>query len=377
MFTRSLKSHINSDLKQKMVFIGGPRQVGKTTFSFEFLKNGSKSHQSYYNWDIVTRRKEILKGTFPVAEKLIVLDEVHKYARWRNLLKGFYDEYYPRKNFLVTGSARLDYYRKGGDSLIGRYHYHRLHPVSLLELNSNPTITDVETLLQYSGFPEPLIKSSEKFLRRWQLERADRVLREDLRDLERVREISLLEILLDALPSRVGSPLSIRSLQEDVEVAHESISKWLSIFESLYLTYRISPFGAERIKAVKKEQKLYFWDWSTVQESGARFENFMASQLLKYCHFLQDTEGYKMELRYLRDREKREVDFVVVKNKKPLFAVEAKLGEDSLLKQVAYFAERTDIPVFYQVHMGTKDYELLKGRIRVIPANIFCKEVLV
>jgi predicted AAA+ superfamily ATPase len=203
------------------------------------------------------------------------------------------------------------------------------------------------------------------------------VLREDLRDLERVREISLLEILLDALPSRVGSPLSIRSLQEDVEVAHESISKWLSIFESLYLTYRISPFGAERIKAVKKEQKLYFWDWSTVQESGARFENFIASQLLKYCHFLQDTEGYKMELRYLRDREKREVDFVVVKNKKPLFAVEAKLGEDSLLKQVAYFAERTDIPVFYQVHMGNKDYELLKGRIRVIPANIFCKEVLV
>jgi predicted AAA+ superfamily ATPase len=358
-----------------MVLVGGPRQVGKTTFALSLLSPPGKENPAYLNWDIPRHRKEILKAEFPSKSALIVLDEIHKYGRWRNLLKGFYDEFFPKRTFLVTGSARLDHYRKGGDSLLGRYHYQRLHPFSISELSSAASMKDVEQLLTLGGFPEPLFKGSETFLRRWQRERHTRVLREDLRDLEQVKDISLLEILLDALPARVGSPLSIRNLQEDLKVAHETVSRWITLLEHVYLTFRIAPYGAPKIKAVKKEQKLYFWDWSVIEDSGARFENMVASLLLKYCHYIEDSEGFRMELRYLRDKEKREVDFVVLKDRKPIFAVECKTGEQSPSRHLTYFAERTPIPIFYQVHMGKRDFESLKGKIRVLPITTFCREL--
>lgn len=375
MSKRYLDTVIRSDLTEKMVFIGGPRQVGKTTFALSLLDPPSKDNPSYLNWDIVHDRKDILAARLQTKSTLIVLDEIHKYSRWRNLLKGFYDEFFPKRNFLVTGSARLDHYRKGGDSLLGRYHYHRLHPFSVPEISNSPTIRDVELLLAMGGFPEPLFKGSATFLRRWQRERYSAILREDLRDLEQVKDISLLEILVDALPVRVGSPLSIRSLQADLQVAHETVSRWITLLEHVYLTFRISPYGAPKIKAVKKEQKLYFWDWAIIEEPGARFENMVASLLLKYCHYLEDSEGFKMDLRYLRDKEKREVDFVVLKGSKPIFAVECKTGEQSPSRHLTYFAERTPIPKFYQVHMGSKDFESLNGRIRVLPLTTFCNEI--
>ena len=376
MLNRYLRQPAQLDLKEKMLIIGGPRQVGKTTFALSFLNPSEKTHPAYYNWDIERRRKEVLNAEFPTGQALIVLDEIHKYSRWRNLVKGFYDESYPRRNFLITGSARLDHYRKGGDSLLGRYHYQRLHPFSLLELNPEPSMDDISALLMSGGFPEPLLKGSERFARRWRSERATRVVREDLRDLEHVKDISLIELLLDALPARVGSPLSVRSLQEDLKVAHESVSRWLELLENVYLTYRILPYGSPKIRAVRKEQKLYFWDWAAVEDKGARFENMLASHLLKYCHYLEDTEGFKMELRFIRDKERREVDFVVIKDKKPVFAVECKTGEKSPAKHLRYFADRTPIPLFYQVHLGTRDYESADGRIRVLPFASFLKAIM-
>jgi uncharacterized protein len=369
---RYIRQIVEEDLKNKMVFIGGPRQVGKTTFALSFLQPAEKSNPAYFNWDIARKRKEILQGQFPSDERLIILDEIHKYTRWRNLVKGFYDEYYPTRNFLVTGSARLDHYRKGGDSLIGRYHYQRLHPLSLPEIKATHSSDAINTLLKFGGFPEPFFKGSEMFLRRWQRERHTRILRGDLRDLEQVKDISLLEILLDALPIRVGSPLSIASLQGDLQVAHETVSRWLTLLENVYLTYRIAPYGTPKIRAVKKEQKLYFWDWSVVEEPGARFENMVGSLLLKFCHHLEDSQGFRMELRFLRDRQEREVDFVVLKEKKPIFAVECKSGEKAPSKHLAYFAERTPIPIFYQTHLGTKDYESMGGKIRVLPLAKLC-----
>lgn len=201
-----------------------------------------------------------------------------------------------------------------------------------------------------------------------------RVIQEDLRDLERVREISLIELLMAALPDRVGSPLSIASLSEDLAVNFRSVERWITIFENLYLVFRISPFGAAKIRAVKKERKLYFWDWSQNPTEGCRFENLVASQLLKYCHFIEDTEGDDMELRFLRDTDKREVDFVVLKNKKPLFAVECKTGEKNVSPHLWYFKDRTSIPAFYQVHMGTKDFAP-DSKIRVLPFWTFCREL--
>ena len=271
----------------------------------------------------------------------------------------------------MTGSARLDYYRKGGDSLANRYRYFRLHPFSLAEVGSY-SIGDLEALLRFGGFPEPFLAQDDREHRIWQRDRLSRVVREDLRDLERVREISLVEHLVDLLPPRVGSPLSIKSLREDLAVDHKTVERWLTILENLYVCFRIAPLGGPRIRAVKKAQKLYLWDWSMAPEGGPRFENLVASQLLKYCHHIEDTEGYAMDLRYLRDTDRREVDFVVLKENQPLFAVECKSGERSVQPAIHYFAGRTQVPRFYQVHQGSQHYE--SGPVTVIPFRTFCRE---
>ena len=370
--SRYLSEPIRADLNEKMVFLGGPRQVGKTTIGLALLRAKGLHHPGYLNWDDPVTRSDLLKGELPGGQKLIVLDEIHKYPRWRNLVKGFYDTRGDRVSILVTGSARLDYYRKGGDSLQGRYHYYRLHPFSLCELNSRPTQEDLALLMKFGGFPEPLLSSNTKSWRRWQKERLSRVVYEDLRDLENVREIGLVELLVESLPDRVGAPLSVKNLREDLNVAHETAERWISILENMYVCFRIPPYGAPKIRAVKKEKKLYMWDWSQVPGEGERFENLVACQLLKYCHFLEDTEGYKMELRFIRDTDRREVDFVVMKDKNPIFAVECKSGEKKVSPSIQYFRKRTKIPEFVQVHLGTRDY--LSNDTRVLPFHTFCSE---
>jgi len=374
---RYIGEWIQADLQKKLVFLGGPRQVGKTTLAKQILAaRGLSEESAYRNWDVLSDRKELLQERLPIQPNLLVLDEVHKFARWRSLVKGFFDKYSPKRTLLVTGSARLDHFRKGGDSLQGRYHYFRLHPLTVPELLTfYPEKFDLERLIHFGGFPEPYFSGSDRDWRRWQLERQARIIHEDLRDLERVQEISKVELLMDALPSRVGSPLSLKSLQEDLMVAHATVGRWLEILENLYVCFRISPYGSPKIRAVKKEQKLYLWDWSNIEDAGARFENFVASHLLKYCHFIQDTEGHKMELRYIRDTDKREVDFVVIKNKKPLFAVEAKVSEKALSPHVKYFSERTPIPKFYQTHLGAAVFGDPERGGRMLPFELLCKEL--
>lgn len=358
----------------RMAFVGGPRQVGKTTLALSLLgKAATERHPAYLNWDDPRIRPGLRRGELPPDEPLVVLDEIHKYARWRGLVKGLHDTEKSRRRFIVTGSARLDHYRKGGDSLVGRYRYFRLHPFSLAELGQGGTRADLQALLKFGGFPEPLFAATERGLRLWQRERMTRVIRDDLRDLERVREISLLEHLADLLPGKVGSLLSIASLREDLEVDAKTVERWLIMLENLYVAFRIPPFGARRIRAVRKAQKLYLWDWSTVPEPGPRFENLVAAQLLKYCHRLEDVEGHRMELRYLRDTTGREVDFVVIQDGKPQFAVECKTGEKEVAPALRYFAERTPIPAWYQVHLGERHYQT--GAITVLPFARFCREL--
>ncbi len=370
---RYLEKAVRDDLAEKMVFLGGPRQVGKTTLSLELLENGSESHPAYLNWDDAATRKMLLQGALPADEPLVVFDEIHKYREWRNLIKGFYDLNKSTRSFLITGSARLDYYRRGGDSLQGRYHYHRLHPLSLYEINSAPNRDDLETLLRFGGFPEPFLKGNTRHWKRWQRERRARVIQEDLIGLEQVKEVSQLDLLADILPLRVGAPLSINNLRGDLSVAFETAERWVCILENLYYCFRIQPYGVARLRAAKKEKKLFMWDWSLCEEDAARFENLVASNLLKYCHRLEDQEGEQMELRFLRDVQRREIDFVVLKNGKPEFAVECKSGERNLSRNISYFADRTPIPVFYQVHKGTKDYEMKNARARILPFPVLAK----
>lgn len=371
---RYLYSTVKEALDQKMVFIGGPRQVGKTTLSLQFLDKKSPQNPSYLNWDRAADKSLILKDQISLDSKLLIFDEIHKYKKWRNLVKGLYDKYHEDHKIIVTGSARLDYFRKGGDSLLGRYRYFRLHPYSLSELAKKPTKSDLVQLLHFGGFPEPLFTGKENEHRIWQKERIYKVVSEDLRDLENVKEISLLMLLAEVLPTKVGSPLSLKSLEEDLAVSQPTVNRWVQILSLMYYCFQISPFGSPKIRAVKKLQKVYLWDWSQVEENSFRFENLVASHLLKYCHFIEDTQGHNMELRYLRDTDGREIDFVVIKNKKPIFAVECKSGERNLSPHINYFRERTNIPEFYQVHMQDKDYGNPRTG-RVMPFIKFCTEL--
>lgn len=363
---RYLKKPVLHDLKEKMVFLGGPRQVGKTTFANMLLN----TEAGYFNWDFLPDRQTILKGTFPSSQKLLVFDEIHKYAKWRGLIKGYFDKLKNTHQFLVTGSARLDYYRKGGDSLLGRYHYYRMHPLSSSEVGGE----NLKELILFGGFPEPFIQQRASALKRWHLQRRERVVYSDIRDLERINEISQIELLIDALPERVGSPLSRKNLAQDLEVDFKTVERWLTILENVYYCYRIAPFGSPRIRAVKKEQKLYLWDWSEHSDDGKRWENFVGSQLLKFCHFQQDTEGDRMELRFVRDIDKREIDFVVLKDKQPIFAVECKSGEKAASPHLKYFSDRTDIPQFYQVHSGKKSFSV-SDAIHVLPFTEFAQRI--
>jgi hypothetical protein len=242
-------------------------------------------------------------------------------------------------------------------------------------MSSTPKPEDVDLLVRFGGFPEPLLRGNERVWRRWQRERVARVMNEDIRDLERVREVSMLEALAEELPNRVGAPLSIRNLSLLLQAGHEAVERWVAILERMYLCFRVPPYGAARIRAVRKEQKLYMWDWSQVPGAGERFENLVASQLLKYCHLLEDTEGYRMELRFIRDTDLREVDFVVLQDTKPLFAVECKTGERKVNPAIRYFRARTPIRRFYQVHLGRKDFGNAEKDVRVIPFHTFCAEL--
>jgi predicted AAA+ superfamily ATPase len=371
---RYIETFVRESLEKRAVFIGGPRQVGKTTLALALIGKGADTrHPAYLNWDYAPSAERIRKTQLPLSEGLLVFDELHKFKLWKRWVKGVIDVEKGHRKIVVTGSARLDVYQKGGDSLFGRYRYVRLHPFSLNELGGRDRDSALNRLFTFGGFPEPLFSEDPRELRLWQKERMRRIIREDVRDLSLIQNLTGLESLAETLPDRVGSPLSLQSLSEDIQVDHKTIKRWIATLEAIYFCYRLPPYGASKIRAVKKEQKLYLWDWSSIVDPGARWENLVASQLLKYCHWMEDREGETMELRFLRDTDKREVDFVVLKNRKPLFAVECKSGEKAISPSIHYFAERTPIPVFYQVHRGSKSYGT--DRIRVLPFTRFCDEL--
>ncbi len=328
---RYLEKLLSEDLARKMVFLGGPRQVGKTTVARKLLS----SQRNYLNWDDDAGRGKILDKEIP-GSGLVVFDELHKYRQWRRYLKGIYDTKDPSLRILVTGSARLDLYRHGGDSLQGRYHYWRLNPLSVKELGLTSQ-KDLESLFLLGGFPEPFFGGSAKEARRWSREYRARIVRDDVAAIEQVKDLGSLELLLGAIPTTVGSPLSVNSLREQLQVSFATTSRWLEILERMYAFFRIAPFGAPRLRAVKKEQKAYLYDWSVIEEEGVRFENMVAVHLQKYVHFMQDSEGFDYELRYYRDTTPREVDFLVCNKGKPFVAIECKLSETQVSPSLRYF----------------------------------------
>lgn len=359
--SRYLLPTLADDLARKMVFLGGPRQVGKTTLGKMLIPDPG----SYLNWDVTSHRAAILKQQLPSTDAWF-FDEIHKYRLWRGYLKGLFDLHGESKRILVTGSARLDYYRFGGDSLQGRYHYLRLHPFSVAELGIS-TQGDFEQLLRLGGFPEPFLAASERNARRWARDYRDRLMREDVASLERIDNLGQLELLVMRLPDLVGNPLSLNSLREDLSLSHRTVTNWIEVLERLYAIFRIAPFGAPRTRAVKKSQKHYHFDWSVVQDEGARFENLVASHLLKWVHYQNDVDGRDAELRYFRDIDGREVDFVVLEKRLPVSFVECKLTDGPVGSGMRYLKQRfPGVDAWQVAARATRDYVTREG-VRVAP----------
>ncbi|MBI5491077.1 MAG: ATP-binding protein [Deltaproteobacteria bacterium] len=371
MLRRYLERSVAADLRKKMVLLAGPRQVGKTTLA----RSLAGRRGGYLNWDIDADRAKILQRQHPTGDPL-VLDEIHKYRAWRNYLKGLYDgsrEHGLR--ILVTGSARLDFYRRGGDSLQGRYFFYRLHPLSLAELGDDRRDT-LRQLLTLGGFPEPFFSQSERDARRWSLDYRTRLVREDLASLERFEDLGAIELLLLRLPALVGSPLSLNALREDLQVSHHAVRRWLDGLERLYAFFRLAPFGAPRIRAVKKEQKHYHFDWTLVLDPALRFENLVACALRKWVDWRRDAEGEEQELRYFRDVDRREVDFVLVDGRGPRLFVECKLSDAPLSPALRYLVQRFPaVPAWQIAANGTRDVATAEG-IRLAPAATFLRTLV-
>jgi predicted AAA+ superfamily ATPase len=340
-----------------MVFISGPRQTGKTTLAKSYKPEFEQF--VYKNWDETLFRRLWTKSPNSIQEefflekikdrRLLILDEIHKSKGWKQKIKGVYDELGDDLNIIVTGSARLNIFKKGGDSLMGRYLNFRLHPLSYGELTKSKIMTPDEwknslfkksiknfnqeplvKLFKLSGFPEPYFSNSEKILRIWRRGRNEKIVKEDLRDLTRLPELSQVEMLASLLPTKVGSPLSVQSLREDLEVAHDTVSRWLKYLNELFYFFEIKPWSKSIPRSLKKEGKIYLYDWTEIEGDGEKFENLVACHLLKACHYWMDTGEGDFELFYLRNKEKQEIDFVIIKNKKPWLCLEAKLNETKI-----------------------------------------------
>ena len=359
---------------KKMAFVSGPRQVGKTTLAKQYQARFGQG--LYLNWDIPTHQKRILTDPLffekenrdPKKPFLVVLDEIHKYARWKNFLKGSFDQGQEDFRFLITGSGRLELFKKGGDSLLGRYFSVPLFPLGVGELQGKlTTFKDFKKMLgsppsasaeakegyshlfRFSGFPEPFTRGTSTFYNRWFAERKTLLLREDIRDASAIREISLLEHLAQLIPDRVGNPLSLNALKVDVGVAFETIRNWVLLLEQFFYLFRLAPFTGRLTRTLKKETKAYLYDWVEIENDGMRFENLVALHLWKAVGLWRAMGEGDLRLHFLRDKEKREVDFVLSERGKPLCLVECKAAEDNLTPNLLHFQKKLSVPVAVQL----------------------------
>jgi uncharacterized protein len=356
--------------EKSMIFLVGPRQVGKTTLS-EIISQ-SFANRLYFNWDIPQDRGKLIENpTFFEALKrkdpskpLIVFDEIHKYRDWKNYLKGVYDQFHGQYHFLVSGSGRLDIYRKGGDSLAGRYFIFHLWPFTIAELGNrvrtmgdfmnNPLEISMEGSGQLfekwehistmSGFPEPYLANRPATYRRWSATYSNQLIREDIRELTAVKSIGDLETLFHLLPSKIGSPLSVPSLAGDLKVSYNTLQNWLSIFERFFLIFSITPWTGKIARSIQKERKIYLWDVPKIEDPGARLENMVALELWRAVTNWNDLGYGEFSLHFLKNKEKQEVDFVIANGRKPLLLIETKLSEQEPSQALRKFQRALKVP---------------------------------
>lgn len=319
---------IKKDALSKMILLSGPRQCGKTTLSKSLFETFD-----YLNFDSSEDREHILNKFWNRSAEAIIFDEIHKMKEWKRWIKGIYDTEGNSPHLIVTGSAQFDTFSKVGDSLAGRYFSHRLHPIDLKEACShwkNDPDEVLERLLMCSGFPEPFLKGEQSFYRRWQKTHLDIILRQDFLDLYAIRHIKMLELLVDMLKIRIGSPLSYSSIARDIQTDHKTIKNWATMLENIYAIFAITPFHKNIARSILKEPKIYFYDCARVKDEGAQLENVVALSLLKEIHFLEDTEGYKGSLHYLKTKDGQEIDFCLCIDDEPLLVIEVKTSDQTV-----------------------------------------------
>ncbi len=369
IYSSIIKEHFTR--YEQMIFLVGPRQAGKTTVSL--MTEELTGQFSYLNWDNVDHRKIILEGVKSVADfsglnklssekPVIVFDEIHKHSKWKTFLKGFFDTYKGKVNIIVTGSSRLDVYKKGGDSLMGRYFPYRLHQLSLAEMKrtglSQKEINEpfqtkdnvFESLLKNGGFPEPFIKNDFRFLNRWKTLRQEQLIKQDIRDLSRIQELGQIELLAEILKHQAGGLTNYSNLANKVNVSSDTVRRWIKTLQAFFYCFTVQPWSKNIPRSLIKEPKTYLWDWVNVDDDGSRLENFVASHLLKAVHFWTDYGLGQYALRFIRDKEKREVDFLVLHDNKPWFLVEVKSSsKGGLSKNLGYFQGKIKAKHAFQV----------------------------
>ncbi len=372
---RYLFDQILKDLAKKMVFITGPRQVGKTYLSKQIMTQYDKPQ--YLNYDNFTDRKIIIEQTWIQNSDLLVFDEIHKMKDWKNYLKGVFDTKYNNQSILVTGSARLNTFRQTGDSLAGRYFHHRLNPLSVRELIDSVNPYEAVNLLnEFGGFPEPLLQSlqlsKEEALAestRWKNQYYTDLIREDIFEFSRITELNVMKTLLEILRTKVGSPLSLNSIAQDLQASPNTIKKYINILDSLYIIFQVRPFHKNIARSILKEPKIYFYDSSYVKaDEGIVFENTVAVSLLKHTQFLQDSLGENSYLHYLRTKDDREIDFVLSENEKPQKFIEVKLSDKQITPSLKYFSTRyPDVESIQLVHNLKQEEE--RDSIKLLNAS--------
>jgi uncharacterized protein len=393
LYTEVLTDHLRRH--RQMALVSGPRQVGKTTACRSIS-------DAYLNWDNIDDRRRLLRGPAALAEALqldqlrtrapiAVLDELHKYTKWKTLLKGFFDTYGDRVRLIVTGSSRIDIFRRGSDSLMGRYLLYRMHPFSVgeslrtavpskeLQPPAEVATSDWDALWEHGGFPEPFFRRDSRFTRRWRSLRQEQLSHEDLREVAQVTDLGTMETLMQLLSERSAQQLVYSSLAREIQVSVDTVKRWIDLLARLHYGFMVRPWFANVAKALRKEPKWFQRDWSGLADDGARAETFVACHLLKAVEGWTDLGFGDFELRYLRDKQKREVDFLVVRDRKPWFLIEVKLSETSLAPSLAYFQGQTKAPHAFQVVMSLA-YQpadcFAIHRPVVVPAKSFLSQLL-
>lgn len=398
LYKAIIEEHFKHD--QQMLFFVGPRQAGKTTVSL--MAKELTDQLTYLNWDNLDHRAIILKGTASVSDHaglnklssktpVVIFDELHKYGKWKGFLKGFFDVNKGKVHIIVTGSSRLDVYRKGGDSLMGRYFPYRLHPLSLAEIHRadlsdneihkpESHFQDLQKLFEYGGFPEPFLKQNKRFLNRWRSLRQRQLIKEDIRDLSRVQELGQIELLAEILKHQSGQLTNYTKLASKINVSVDTVRRWVKTLQSFFYCFSLQPWSKNVPRSLLKEPKTYLWDWTNVADEGGRFENLVACHLLKAVHLWTDRGLGDYDLWFIRDKEKREVDFLVTRDKEPWFLAEVKFSQkDNISRNLFYFQEKLKAKHAFQVVFDmdyvTKDCFLHSTPI-IVPAQTFLSQLV-